>query len=109
MSYQTERSATLQLSVQPRANVHLDGELVVTQGGKPDLALVAARCQLRAEHKIRTHARTGPATYIVFDQLFDGYRSLMDQPLVRRRETLAKTDKAPSASQEQESLVTTNG
>ncbi len=87
----TDRFPELGFLAELRPGTVLDGELVVTQGGKPDFTLVAARCQLRAEHKIRTHARTGPATYIVFDQLFDGYRSLMDQPLVRRRETLAKT------------------
>ena len=69
----------------------LDGELVVLDQGKPALPLVQARQQTQAAEKIRTLARAIPATYIVFDQLFEGYRSLMGQPLMRRRERLAGT------------------
>ena len=69
----------------------LDGELVVLEHGRPALPLVQARQQTQAAEKIRTLAKTIPATYIVFDQLFEDYRSLMGQPLVRRRERLART------------------
>ena len=59
----------------------LDGELVVLDHGKPALPLVQARQQTQAAQKIGVLARGIPATYIIFDQLFEGYRSLIDQPL----------------------------
>ncbi len=66
----------------------LDGELVVLRGGKPRFSLLQTRAPLCCQHKIRTLARTTPATYVVFDQLFDCYRSLMDEPLSTRREVM---------------------
>jgi bifunctional non-homologous end joining protein LigD len=69
----------------------LDGELVVLEHGKPALSLVQARQQTQAAEKILALARTIPAVYVVFDQLFEDYQSLMDQPLARRRERLAAT------------------
>ena len=69
----------------------LDGELVVLRDGKPSFSLLQTRAPLCCQHKIRTLARTTPATYVVFDHLFDRYRSLMDQPLSTRREVLLGT------------------
>lgn len=66
----------------------LDGEVVVLHGGKPDFDRLMAREQLRSPFKIRTSARAMPATYIVFDVLYDNYTSLMAQPLHERREHL---------------------
>ncbi len=66
----------------------LDGELVVLRRGRPDLSLVQSRHQLRSPHKIRIRAQTTPATYIVFDQLYDGYRPLLGMPLTVRRDIL---------------------
>ena len=69
----------------------LDGELVVLRSGKPDLSLVQSRQQLRSGHKIRVRARTTPATFIVFDQLYDEYRPLLGRPLSVRRDMLSST------------------
>ncbi len=69
----------------------LDGELVVLRRGRPDLSLVQSRQQLRSGHKIRVRARTTPATYIVFDQLYDEYRPLLGRPLSVRRDVLSST------------------
>ena len=69
----------------------LDGELVVLRRGRPDLSLVQSRQQLRCGHKIRFRARTTPATYIVFDQLYDEYRPLLGRPLSVRRGVLSST------------------
>ncbi len=69
----------------------LDGELVVLRSGRPDLSLVQSRQQLRSGHKIRFRARTTPATYIVFDQLYDEYRPLLGRPLSVRRDVLSST------------------
>ena len=73
------------------AGTVLDGELVVLRDGKPDFSLLQTRAPLCCQHKIRTLARTTPATYVVFDQLFDRYRSLIDEPLSARREVMLKT------------------
>jgi len=66
----------------------LDGELVVLRRGRPDLPLVQSRLPLRSAHKIRLRAQTTPATYIVFDQLYDAYRPLLQRPLSHRRDML---------------------
>ncbi len=73
------------------AGTVLDGELVVLRDGKPSFSLLQTRAPLCCQHKIRTLARTTPATYVVFDQLFNGYLSLMDEPLSTRREVMLKT------------------
>ncbi len=69
----------------------LDGELVVLRRGRPELSLVQSRQQLRNGHKIRVRAQTTPATYIVFDQLYDEYRPLLGRPLSVRRDVLSTT------------------
>ncbi len=69
----------------------LDGELVVLRRGRPDLSLVQSRHSLRSAHKIRLRAQTTPATYIVFDQLYDAYRPLLRRPLSVRRDILGST------------------
>ncbi len=69
----------------------LDGELVVLRRGRPDRSLVQSRHQLRAGHKIRVRAQTIPATYVVFDQIYDEYRPLLEMPLSVRRDILCST------------------
>ena len=69
----------------------LDGELVVLRRGRPDLSLLQSRLPLRSAHKIRIRARTTPATYILFDQLYDEYRPLLGRPLSVRRDVLRDT------------------
>ncbi len=69
----------------------LDGELVVLRAGKPSFSLLQTRAPLCCRHKIRALSRTTPATYVVFDQLFNRYRSLMDEPLSTRREVMLET------------------
>ena len=54
------------------------------------MGLVQARQQAQAAHKIRALVKATPAIYVAFDVLFDGYRSLMDYPLARRREELRR-------------------
>lgn len=66
----------------------LDGEVVVLHRGKPDFDRLMAREQLRTPFKIKTSARAMPATYIVFDVLYENYASLMTRPLHQRRERL---------------------
>jgi DNA ligase D-like protein (predicted ligase) len=66
----------------------VDGEVVVLRRGKPDFRLLMSREQTQSSLKIRNLARTLPATYIVFDLLYDGYESVIAQPLQVRRERL---------------------
>ena len=73
------------------AGTVLDGELVVLRDGKPSFSLLQTRAPLCCQHRIHTLSRTTPATYVVFDQLFDRYRSLMDEPLSTRREVMLGT------------------
>ena len=73
------------------AGTVLDGEVVVLQHGKPDFSLLLSRLGTRGELKTRVRARTTPATYVAFDQLYDDYNSMLRWPLWRRREQLAQT------------------
>src|SRR6266849_8637969 len=66
----------------------LDGEVVVLRQGKPDFRLLLSRNQALASLKIQSLARTFPATYIVFDLLYDRFESLTALPLRARRQRL---------------------
>jgi ATP-dependent DNA ligase len=66
----------------------LDGEVVVLQNGKPSFGLLLSRNQARAPFKIRSLARTLPATYVVFDLLYERFESLLAPPLSTRRKRL---------------------
>jgi ATP-dependent DNA ligase len=72
------------------AGIVLDGEIVVLRQGKPDFRLLLSRNQTRAPLKIRSLARVLPATYVVFDLLYDRFESLLALPLSKRRERLEK-------------------
>ncbi len=69
----------------------LDGEVVVLRNGKPDFSLLLSRLGTRSELKARVLARTTPATYVAFDQLYENYNSLLRRPLWQRRVELART------------------
>lgn len=68
----------------------LDGEMIVFKDGKPDFGLLQTREQAQSPLRIRTKAQTVPATYVVFDLLFDKGQPVMDRPLVERRRLLEK-------------------
>jgi ATP-dependent DNA ligase len=70
------------------AGTVLDGEVVVLRQGKPDFGLLLSRNQARAPLKIRSLARTFPATYVVFDLLYQRFESLLALPLRARRRRL---------------------
>ena len=72
------------------AGAILDGEVVVLHEGKPSFRLLLSRNQARAPFKIQSLARMLPATYIVFDLLYERFESLLALPLGRRRERLEK-------------------
>jgi ATP-dependent DNA ligase len=66
----------------------LDGEMTVLHDGKPDFALLQSRDKTRSPLKIRTLSQFEPATYIAFDLLYENHVSLLDRPLLERRQRL---------------------
>jgi ATP-dependent DNA ligase len=66
----------------------LDGEMVVLRQSGPDFALIQSRDKTRSPLKIRTLSRTQPATYIVFDLLYENLVPLLDLPWRQRRQRL---------------------
>jgi bifunctional non-homologous end joining protein LigD len=68
----------------------LDGEMVVLRDGKPDFALLQSREHSRSPFKVGMLGRCTPATYVVFDLLYESFKSLMAQPLKTRRQRLAR-------------------
>jgi len=86
----TERYPELGFLRSLPAGAILDGEVVVLHEGKPSFRLLLSRNQARAPFKIQSLARMLPATYIVFDLLYERFESLLALPLGRRRERLEK-------------------
>jgi ATP-dependent DNA ligase len=68
----------------------LDGEMVLLKNGKPDFALLGSREHTRSPFRIATLARSIPATYIVFDLLYQTFTSIMSLPLQERRDRLGR-------------------
>ena len=68
-----------------------DGELVILRNGRADLDAVLRRHQTTGLFKTKLAARQDPAVYVAFDLLFHRGRSLIGQPLARRREILAES------------------
>ncbi|HUZ77210.1 MAG TPA: hypothetical protein VMV93_06465 [Chloroflexota bacterium] len=68
----------------------LDGEIVlVDERGRPDFD--GLRSRLRAQARPSSSPHTRPACYLAYDLLMRGSRSLMDEPLVRRKRLLDET------------------
>ena len=63
----------------------LDGEMVVFHNGKPDFGLVQGRDKTRSALKIRSLSRAQPATFLVFDLLYQRGQSLLQRTLLQRR------------------------
>lgn len=90
----TDRYPDLTFLGQLPAGTILDGEMVVLAKGKPDFALLQSREHARSGLKIRTLAKSSPATLVVFDLLYEGFKSVLEQPLQARRQRLARLVKA---------------
>jgi bifunctional non-homologous end joining protein LigD len=80
------------------AGTVVDGETVVLRDGKPDFTLLLSREQACSPLKIKSLARSLPATYIVFDLLYERYRPVMELPLIERRRRLERLISAASMS-----------
>ena len=68
----------------------VDGELVVLADGRADLNAVLRRHQLRSPDKVRHAGGRTPVHYLLFDLLRHHGRSLLEEPLARRRAVLAE-------------------
>ena len=72
----------------------LDGEIVAFNAeGKPDFTGLQTREQPKAAAYARALARKLPATFIAFDQLYAGGKSIMNQTCESRRRCLGATIK----------------
>jgi ATP-dependent DNA ligase len=73
------------------AGTILDGEIVVLDRGKPSLARLLSRENATSPVKVRVLAKRRPVLLIVFDQLYDRFRSIMAEPIEVRRKRLQAT------------------
>jgi bifunctional non-homologous end joining protein LigD len=70
----------------------VDGELIVAdREGRPDPTALQERQQAQDPYDVAAGVRTRPVTYVIYDILFRRGRSLLSDPLHRRREALKQT------------------
>jgi DNA ligase D-like protein (predicted ligase) len=74
-------------------NVVVDGEIVITKNGKVDFQALQKRSQVLPSTEVARRASSTPATYIVFDILEKDGKSLVNLPLIERKEILSKSVK----------------
>ena len=73
----------------------LDGEVVVLRpDGCSDFNALQSREQARTPSRVAMLSRSSLATFIAFDQLYDGFESIMAETCAQRRELLRATVKA---------------
>lgn len=64
----------------------LDGEVVCLDAeGRPDFQRLQSREQVHTQRRADHSSRVCPATYVVFDQLYEDGRPIMDLPCTERR------------------------
>jgi ATP-dependent DNA ligase len=68
------------------AGTVLDGEVVLLEGGRPDLGCLLARHARASARAVAALGRQRPVSYVVFDAPYDRGRCLFGLPLERRRE-----------------------
>jgi ATP-dependent DNA ligase len=72
----------------PPVGTVLDGEIVVLDNGKPSFTKLQQREHLLDERRIDMLRQRLPATFIVFDLLYLKGRSMVNWPLLERRQAL---------------------
>jgi DNA ligase D-like protein (predicted ligase) len=84
----TDRYPELSILAGLPAGTVLDGELVVLRDGQPDFGLVQSRHHSRTPLRTQARSQAAPATYVVFDLLYEAYEPLLELPLSERRRRL---------------------
>ena len=85
------------VAAQVRGRCILDGELIVTVGGKPNFAEVQRRSLLSNAFKIKLSAEKYPASFVAYDILYLDGRELFSLPLMERKSLLFQTVPAETA------------
>lgn len=67
----------------------VDGEIVALANGRPSFEQLQSRMNLQNEHEIKRATKSRPITYVMFDLLYLDGRSLLAEPVERRKELLA--------------------
>jgi len=73
-----------------------DGELIIMKKGVPDFEAMLRRSRTSRQRDIERQVRVEPATYVVFDILEKDNQSLVDLPLLNRKEVLKQSVKEGS-------------
>lgn len=68
----------------------IDGEIVLSENGKPDFGALQRRFLLRDGARIARASEQNPVQFIAFDLLYDAGRDLTDVPLIRRKALLER-------------------
>jgi len=101
----TARYPELDLLRRLPAGTLVDGELVAFDAdGRPDLPRLLRRHGLAHAWRIRQARLWCPVRYVLFDLLYHAGRSLLHEPLVRRREVLAEVCRRLDAADVQFSI-----
>jgi len=66
----------------------VDGELIVMKNGRPDFHEMQLRAKATRQRDIESKVKSQPATYVIFDILEKGGKSLVSLPLVERKRIL---------------------
>jgi bifunctional non-homologous end joining protein LigD len=68
----------------------VDGEIVAFQDGRPSFERLQSRMNLQNEHEIKRAMKVCPIVYVAFDLLYLDGRSLVGEPVERRKELLSQ-------------------
>ncbi len=86
----TDRYPELDVLGRLPAGTVVDGELVALRDGRADLAALLGRHGLARPDRVARASRQQPVAYVLFDLLAAHGRSLLGEPLERRRAALAE-------------------
>ena len=70
-----------------KGKVIFDGEIICTENDMPSFRKLQDRSHLKNKQKIDWHSKNNPATFVVFDILYNN-KNLINMPLIERKELL---------------------
>jgi bifunctional non-homologous end joining protein LigD len=68
----------------------VDGEIVALDDGRPSFEKLQSRMNLQNEHQIQRAMKACPIIYVIFDLLYLDGKSVIGEPIARRKELLAE-------------------